>query len=136
MCFCYLNHHFVIAVKLLGKLFLMCDSIWITKRECFPTVLVCWIQISNHFFFFLSGRSSNIKQYVFLLCEPAFCGMLQCCMVCYSIAWCAEVGFSLWRHCYSCHCTFVLVPWHCSLCLFCVLAYCVLEENYRLRRFV
>jgi len=39
---------------------------------------MCWIQISNHFCFWLSGRSSNIKQYVFLICEPSFC---HCCKV-------------------------------------------------------
>ena len=45
----------------------MSVSIWITERECFPTVLMSWIQISNHVCSWLSGRSSNIKQYVFLL---------------------------------------------------------------------
>ena len=48
-------------------------SIWITERECFPSVLMCWIQISNHFCFWLSERSSNIKLYVSLLCEQSFC---------------------------------------------------------------
>ena len=74
-CFGYLNHHFVTAVKLVIKLFLVYVSIWITGIECFPIVLMCWIQISNHFCFWLSERS-NIKQYVFLLCEPAFCHWL------------------------------------------------------------
>ena len=32
----------------------------------------------NHFCFWLSGKSSNIKQYGFLICEPSFC---HCCKV-------------------------------------------------------
>jgi len=68
-CHCY---------KVGGNKFLLCESIWITERECFPAVLMCRIQISNHFCFWWSGRSSNIKQYGFLLCEPSFC---HCCKV-------------------------------------------------------
>jgi len=78
MCFGYLNHHFVTTVKLVINLFLVYVSIWITERKCFPTVLMCWIHISNYFCFWLSGRSPNIKQYVFLLCEASFC---HCCKV-------------------------------------------------------
>jgi len=43
-----MNHHFVTAIKLFDNLLLMCESIWITKKECFPTVLMCWIQLSKH----------------------------------------------------------------------------------------
>jgi len=41
----------------------MCDSIWINEREWFPTILMCWIQLSNYFCFWLSARSSNTNKY-------------------------------------------------------------------------
>jgi len=89
LCFCFVNHLFVTAVKLVGNLFLMCKSIWCTEREYFPSVLVCRIQISNNFCFWLSGRSSKIKQYVFLLCETSCC---HCCKV----GW--KLISSVWEH--------------------------------------
>ena len=99
MCFCYLNHHFVNAVELVGNLFLMSVSIWITESECFPTFLMCWIQISNHFSFELSGTSSNIKQSVFLLCEPSFC---HCCKVGWKLVSVMWEHMNYWKsHCFD-----------------------------------
>jgi len=58
--------------------------------KCF---LMCWIQFWNQFGFWLSGRSSNRKQYVFFIVEQWFC---YCCkllgnyfLVCESI-WTTE----------------------------------------------
>jgi len=41
--FFILDHGFVTAVKVYQKLVLMCESMWINGRECFPTVSMCWI---------------------------------------------------------------------------------------------
>jgi len=46
-----LNHDFATDIKLLSFLFLICVSMWITEREWFQTVLISWIQLSNHFCF-------------------------------------------------------------------------------------
>jgi len=56
-----LNHDVVTAVKLPGNPFMVCESIWTNEREWIPTVLMWWIQLSNHFCFWLNGRSSNNK---------------------------------------------------------------------------
>jgi len=50
-CLSYLNHDFATDIKLLSFLFLICVSMWITEREWFQTVLISWIQLSNHFCF-------------------------------------------------------------------------------------
>ena len=84
----------------------MCDSIWITERECFPTVLMWWIQLSNHYCFWLSGRSSNIKQYVFLLCEPSFC---HCCKVGWKLVPHVCEHMNYWKRVFS-NCFDVLNP--------------------------
>ncbi len=73
----YLNHDFVTAVKLLWKL--IC-SVWVhinLKKEWFLIVLVCWLQLSNHFFFWLNGKFST-KECVFFRLETWFC---HCCKV-------------------------------------------------------
>jgi len=128
MRFCYVNHHFTNAVKLVGKYFLVWVSIWITERECFPTGLMCWIQISNHVCYWLSGRSSNIKQYVFLLCEPSFC---HCCKVGYKFVSSVCEHMNCWNwvlsNCFdllnpNIKSFFILVEWniikHKTICVF------------------
>jgi len=128
MCFCYVNHHFVTAVKLVGNKFLVCESIWITGRECFPTVLICWIQISNYVCSWLSGGSSNMKQYVFLLCEPSFC---HCCKVGWKLVSVMWEHMNYWKRVFS-NCfdvlnqniksSLLLVEWkiikHKTICVF------------------
>ena len=71
-CFSYLNHDFFTAVELLG-IFLVYGSIWFNERDWFSTVLMWWIQLSNHFCFWLSARSSNSKWWVLFILEPWFC---------------------------------------------------------------
>jgi len=55
----------LLAVKLVGNKFLVCESIWITGMEWLLIVLMCWIQISNNVCSWLSGRSSNINNMCF-----------------------------------------------------------------------
>jgi len=83
------SHDFVTAVKLLGNNFMMCDSIWITEREWFPTVLMCWIQIPDHFCIWLSGRSSDIK-------NMCFCYLNHHCVIAVKVGW--KWVSVMWEH--------------------------------------
>ena len=56
-----LYYDFVTAVKLVGNKLLVCGSMWVTKREWFPTVLMWWIQLSSHICCWWIGISSNNK---------------------------------------------------------------------------
>jgi len=84
----------------------MCVSIWITERECFPIALMYWIQIPNNFCFWLTERLSNIKQYVFLLCEPSFC---HCCKVGWELVSGVCEHMNYWKRVFS-NCFDVLNP--------------------------
>jgi len=101
-----LNHHFVTAVKLDIYLFLVYGSTWFVGIECFPTVLICRIQISNHFLFWLSGTSSNIKLYVFWLLEPSIC---HCSKVGYQFVSCVCEHMNCWNTVFS-NCFDVMNP--------------------------
>jgi len=67
---------------------------------------MCWIQISNHVCFWLRERSSNIKQYVVLLCKPSFC---QCSKVGWKFVSSVCKHINYWNRVFS-NCFDVLNP--------------------------